>query len=50
MESSADMAGDVAIDVASNMASDVASDVVGDISSTAHEWMGPIQSGALNWA
>jgi len=50
MESSADMAGDVAIDVASNMASDVASDVVGDISSTAHEWMGPIQSGALSWA
>ena len=49
MESSADMAGDVAIDVASNMASDVASDVVGDISSTAHEWMGPIQSGALSW-
>jgi len=50
MESSADMAGDVAIDVASNMASDVASDVVGDISSTAHEWMGPIQNGALSWA
>ena len=49
MESSADMAGDMAIDVASNMASDVASDVVGDISSTAHEWMGPIQSGALSW-
>ena len=49
MESSADMAGDVAIDVASNMASDVASDVVGDISSTAHEWMGPIQSRSLNW-
>ena len=45
MESSADMAGDVAIDVASDMASDVA----GDISSTAHEWMGPIQSGALSW-
>ena len=44
------MAGDVAIDVASNMASDVASDVAGDISSTAHEWMGPIQSGALSWA
>ena len=38
MESGADMASDVAIDVA------------GDISSTAHEWMGPIQSGALNWA
>jgi len=46
MESSADMAGDVAIDVTS----DVASDVAGDISSTAHEWMGPIQSGALSWA
>jgi len=42
MESSADMAGDVAIDVAS--------DVAGDISSTAHEWMGPILSGALSWA
>ena len=41
MESGADMASDVAIDVASNVA--------GDISSTAHEWMGPIQSGALSW-
>ena len=54
MESSADMAGGVAIDVASNVASDVASDMAsdmaGDISSTAHEWMGPIQSGALSWA
>ena len=44
------MAGDVAIDVASNVASDMASDVAGDISSTAHEWMGLIQSGALSWA
>jgi len=42
MESGADMASDVAIDVTSNVA--------GDISSTAHEWMGPIQNGALSWA
>ena len=33
-----------------DMAIDVASNVAGDISSTAHEWIGPIQNGALNWA
>jgi len=42
VESDADMAGNMAIDLAGDMASDV--------SSIAHEWMGPIQSGPPNWA
>ena len=42
MKSDADMAGNVAIDLAG--------DVAGDVSSTAHEWMGPIQSGPPSWA
>jgi len=37
MKSDADMAGNVAIDLA------------GDVSSTTHEWMGPIQSGPPSW-
>jgi len=38
VKSDADMAGNVAIDLA------------GDVSSTAHEWMGPIQGGPPSWA
>ena len=32
-------------DMVNNMATDMAVDMTNDISSTAHEWMGPIQSG-----
>jgi len=28
----------------------IARDVASDINSTAHKWMGPIQSGPPNWA
>jgi len=41
LENGADMAGDVAINMVGDM--------VNDISSTTHEWMGPIQSGPLSW-